>query len=196
MFLALEGVMVDFLETCKIRMAESQKRFLEAQQKLQMAQQAFAMAQQEFAAWQQAVAFETKRQQQQSQPALVPPAAVVSPATPTLTTTAPVAIAPAAPVADALPVAPSSKIGSPPNANTSEENKTELIREVLAQHPTGMNPTEIWEIVKDRIARPYVYSVLKRLRDGHEVMYQKKRKKYTLRITDNQEGIKEHTVVQ
>ncbi len=177
--------MVDFLETCKIRLAESQKRWQELQQKLQVAQQQFAQAQQEFAAWQQAVAFETQRQQQ-SQPAPILSApAVVSAAKPTAT----------APAAGVL-VTPPSKITPSPNASASEENKTELIREVLAQHPTGMNPTEIWEVVKDRIARPYVYSVLKRLRDGHEVVYQKKRKKYTLRITDNTEGTKEHTVVQ
>jgi DMSO/TMAO reductase YedYZ molybdopterin-dependent catalytic subunit len=144
-------------------MGESQKRFQEAQQRLQAAQQEFAQAQQEFAAWQQAVAFETRHQQAK---------AVVTVATASLPATTPNKITPA------------------PNANASEENKTEMVREVLAQHPTGMTPTEIWHAVKDRIARPYVYSILKRLRDSNEVMYQKKRKKYTLRIEDKQEESK------
>ena len=82
--------MVDFLETCKIRMAESQRCFQEAQQKLAVAQQRFAQAQQEFGAWQQAVAFEIRRQQQSQppQPALNA-AMVVSAATPTATAPAP-----------------------------------------------------------------------------------------------------------
>jgi hypothetical protein len=152
------ATMSDFLDVCKARMADAQKRFQEAQQKLQTAQQEFGIAQQEFAAWQQAVAFETRNQQQTA--AAIPPA-------PTLPATA------------------STKV--PAAHPSAESNKTEMIREVLAQHPTGMTPTEIWEAVKDQVARPYVYSVLKRLRDGNEVVYQRKRKKYTIRIAEKSE---------
>src|SRR5436309_1135390 len=63
-----------------------------------------------------------------------------------------------------------SRIAQPALPQTSETNKTETIRELLRQHPTGMTPTDIWREVKDQMAhRPYLYSILKRLKDKDEV---------------------------
>jgi len=60
-------------------------------------------------------------------------------------------------------------------------NKTDLIRGLLAQHPQGMAPTEIWNCVRDKFKyRAYMYSVLKRLTDREELSVG--RGKYRLRI--------------
>ena len=50
-----------------------------------------------------------------------------------------------------------------------------------------MTPVEVWNVLKNQIARPYVYSILKRLKDADEAIYQKRRKKYSLRVIQKTE---------
>jgi hypothetical protein len=59
-------------------------------------------------------------------------------------------------------------------------NKTEKVREVLREHETGITPAGIWTEVQDHFSgRPYLYAVLKRLRDNDEVSI--RRGKYQLK---------------
>jgi hypothetical protein len=81
-----------------------------------------------------------------------------------------------------------------PTEPTDEVNKTGVIREVLRQHPAGITPSELFDTVKDKVGRAYMYSVLKRLRDKDEVLV--RRKKYYLKATPKPEGTGEHAIVQ
>jgi hypothetical protein len=145
--------MGQFLEECKSRLAEAQKRFQEAQQNMAMATQAFQVAQNEMGIWNGAVATEMRRLEleKQQKPSGVPSG-----------------------------VPPEKNLleqsSSVPNA---EVNKTDMIRDILRQHPAGMTPAELWKALNGQVARDYVYAVLKRLKDREEVAY--KRKKYSLR---------------
>jgi|HubBroStandDraft_1064217.scaffolds.fasta_scaffold35437_2 hypothetical protein len=132
--------MNDFLETCKARLAESQKHLAEAQQKLQRAQNEYQTAAAETNAFQHMVNFETRKvQEQQIGPQL-----------------------PAATHPGAASVAASTRI--------LEVNKTDLVRQLLRQHSGGMTAREVWSELKTQISnRNYLYSILKRLRDSDEV---------------------------
>ena len=56
-------------------------------------------------------------------------------------------------------------------------NKTDLVRDLLRQHPGGMTGGELWSAVKTKFPhRQYVYSVLKRLKKKGDVV--QKRKKF------------------
>jgi len=56
---------------------------------------------------------------------------------------------------------------------TEEINKAAKVREILAARG-GITPAELWMEVKDfNMTRPYLYSVLKRLRDNNEVAVRK-----------------------
>ena len=60
---------------------------------------------------------------------------------------------------------------------TEETNKTEMVREVLRSHPSGMTGGELWAAIQDKFQyRQYVYSILKRLKDKGDVI--QKRKKF------------------
>jgi hypothetical protein len=64
-------------------------------------------------------------------------------------------------------------------SNGSEGNKTEMVRELLRQHPTGMTPGDIWtKMDKQMKNRAYLYSVLKRLKDRGDA--RERRGKYYL----------------
>jgi hypothetical protein len=55
-----------------------------------------------------------------------------------------------------------------------EINKTDKVREVLGLHVSGITPAQLWGAVKVfDVSRPYLYSVLKRLRDNDEVSVRK-----------------------
>lgn len=70
----------------------------------------------------------------------------------------------------------------PQTAQTSI-NKTAKVREILGEHATGITPGQLWIEVKDfQVSRPYLYSVLKRLRDNDEVA-QRRGGKYVLKQT-------------
>jgi hypothetical protein len=170
----------EFLEVCKVRFVESQKRFTLANQNLQRAQQEFAAAQVEHNNWQGVVNSETRRlatlqQLAQVNQALLPITPPNPNPQPQQLKTAP---SPAPTPAASAPAAPEGG---------NEINKTELVRELLAQHAEGMTPVEVWNVLKNQIARPYVYSILKRLKDADEAIYQKRRKKYSLRVIQKTE---------
>jgi hypothetical protein len=64
------------------------------------------------------------------------------------------------------PVSPPAPAVTPREADV-EGNKTELIREIIRQHPTGITPGEIWQRVKNQLPRRnYVYAVLGRLKNS------------------------------
>jgi hypothetical protein len=88
-----------------------------------------------------------------------------------------------------------SRIAQPALPQASETNKTETIRELLRQHPTGMTPTDIWKEVKGQMAhRPYLYSILKRLKDKDEVAV--RRGKYFVKMLPKSEESRGQTLVQ
>jgi hypothetical protein len=61
-------------------------------------------------------------------------------------------------------------------SDSDEPNKTELVRELLRQHPSGMTGAELWTAVKDKFPhRQYVYSVLKRLKKKGLVAQRRKK---------------------
>jgi hypothetical protein len=73
----------------------------------------------------------------------------------------------------------SNVVAKPDPVQTVGTNKTELIRSLLRQNPAGLTPPQIWEYVADQFKhRPYLYSVLKRLKDHNEVVT--RRDKYVL----------------
>jgi len=77
----------------------------------------------------------------------------------------------------------------------SELNKTQMVREILRQNPTGMTPAAIWGRMKNQIAhRPYLYSILKRLKDKDQVFI--RRGKYFYRVSPKTEEGDEHSIVQ
>lgn len=140
--------MMDFLEECKVRFTEVQKRVQQTQQELQAAQGRHQAALQEANSLQFMIHTETIRLQQNN--------------------TIPVPTEPKAIPADVA-------------SNQLEVNKTDMIRDLLSRHPTGMTPTEIWREVKSQMThRAYLYSVLGRLKDRDEVTV--RRKKYFLRV--------------
>jgi hypothetical protein len=99
------------------------------------------------------------------------------------------------PAGEPITVNVSSRIAPPALPHTSETNKTETIRELLRQHPAGMTPTDIWKEVKGQMVhRPYLYSILKRLKDKDEVCV--RRGKYIAKMTPKPEEGKGQTMVQ
>jgi hypothetical protein len=161
--------MSEFLENLKARHAEAQKRFLAKQQQLNAINAEFQTVAQEFNAWQTLLALETRKEQSAG----------------TITIVAPQD----APIA-ALPAGASS-----PAANTtSDVNKTEIVRELLRQNSSGMTPSDIWKQVKGQIShRPYLYSVLKRLKDRGDVT--DKRGKYYFKFAPKANEAKEQVSV-
>lgn len=149
-----------FLDTLKERLAESQAQLHRAQALLAHAQTAHAAATQEYNSWANAVNVETRREQAAQQPQEGGPSKVLTGATtPNIGNQA-------------------SQEAVTSNGHAAEINKTQLIREVLQQHPAGIKPVGVWIQVKDRIARPYVYSVLSRMKEKKQV--NEKRGKYFL----------------
>jgi len=96
----------------------------------------------------------------------------------------------AAATATDAPSAPIMPLAADP---TEGVNKTELIRDALRQHPAGVTPGELFDSVKEKIGRAYLYSVLKRLRDKDEVLV--RRKKYYLKPTTKLEANGGHVSV-
>ena len=78
--------------------------------------------------------------------------------------------------------------------NAEALNKTNIVRNLLRQHPTGMSAVDIWKEVGGQFNhRPYLYSVLKRLRDRDEIV--KRRNKYCLTSIPKAEEAKEQHVI-
>jgi hypothetical protein len=75
-----------------------------------------------------------------------------------------------------------------------ELNKTASVRDLLRRHPAGMTAVDIWNEVKgDFTHRPYLYSVLKRLRDREEIV--KRRNRYFLKLIPKTQEAQEQPVV-
>jgi putative SOS response-associated peptidase YedK len=181
----------DFLNTLKERFADAQRRLQFATARLQQAQQEHAAVTQEFGSWQNAINVETRREAAQEQQRLLieqqrqqqeqfqrAKASVVPPPVPTVIPAAPPGQLAVAPTVPSLP-----PTATPPTVETAAEtlSKTDLIRNVLKQHPNGIVPVDLWREVKDQVDRNYVYSVLKRLKDSKQVA--ERRGKYYLQVT-------------
>jgi hypothetical protein len=162
------------LEHIQSRMEDSSKRLAIATQNLQRAQQEHQMATHEHSIWTGALQIEQRKialaqaqahaQQQQQARALSPGSAATH----------------SEPKVLQQPVATSIE------PNTGQDiNKTEAIREFLSKRSTGVTPAEIWETLKGQVDRPYVYSILKRLKDRKQVTV--RRGKYYLVIAPKSE---------
>ncbi len=149
--------MPTILEEIQARVAQAQQVLTEATQRFQVAQQALQKAQSDFNVWNAALGIETREEQLRTATAKE----------------------------NQLPMNLSQSTSEPDDSISSAPapesvNQTEVVRELLRQHPTGMTPTEIWKEVSGQFKyRAYLYSVLKRLRDRDEVVM--RRKKYALR---------------
>lgn len=165
----------DFIEVCKMRFAESQRRFQAANQRLQQAQQEFGQAQAEHNNWHGVLNSESARLARLQHAAQANQG--VLPMPPTSQTVAPTS-----------QTAPTKQAATTiVESGSSDINKTELVRELLAQHPEGMTPGDIWTVLREQVPRPYLYSILKRLKDADEVIYQRRRKRYSLRVAPKHE---------
>jgi hypothetical protein len=147
----------DRLEIAKARLASAQAKHAAATAELNAAAG-------EHNAWNAAVAFEIREQERISAEAAKEqmPLPVVG----NLSSAA------ASPTATSV---------APEVSNAPEPvNKTELVREALRLHHAGMTAGDLWKRFQGQISsRPYLYSILKRLRDKDEVSL--RRGKYVLK---------------
>jgi len=176
--------MPSILEELKGRLSDSQRRVSEANQRLQQAQQAHAIAMADYNVWRAAVDAETRDElarveaARENQPVFD---GFVAPKAESTVTQAD--------LANLDPV--ESATTAPPTADESI-NKTEIIRTLLRQNPTGLTPPQIWSQVSSQFKhRPYMYSVLKRLKDRDEISF--RRNKYMIR---QEPEVSEHAIVQ
>jgi hypothetical protein len=142
--------MSEFLETLKERHADAQRRLQLSQARLQAFQNEHNVLVQEANGWAHALNAETRREQLEVQRR--------QSASPTLTPE----ILPPATVKENT----NNHVLMPPPAGI---NKTQLIRNVLQQHPSGMKPVAVWLQVRDQVDRAYVYSVLSRMKEKKQV---------------------------
>jgi hypothetical protein len=157
-----------FLDTIKLRLAETQREHQEATAEFQRAQAKFQTIAQRLQSWQ--IAFQTETQREQAEAAHANQGTKQPETPPRPVQNATITIV----------------------AGNHDVNKTDLIRQCLRQHPAGMTGKELWDAVKIQIShRPYVYSVLKRLQDNEEVIV--RRKKYRL-VPKPGEDVDAHTV--
>jgi type II secretory pathway pseudopilin PulG len=165
--------MSEFLENLKSRHAEAQKRFVAKQAQLNAMQQEFQAVAAEFNAWTTLLTLETRKEQSAT--------IVLTPGTPIPAQTAKIAQLP----------------GTARTNPTSQTNKTEIVRDLLRQHSSGMTPGEIWkaeEIKAEFSHRPYLYSVLKRLKDRGDIT--ERRGKYFFKFSTKPEESKEENLTQ
>ena len=155
-----------YLDSLKSDLSEAQKRFQEYQLEMQRVQQLFQAAHADLQALQRIVDKQTLKEQGPHKP-------------------------------ETIQVGGAVQVAAVPHLNDSDPvpdiQKTELIRETLRQH-SGMTPGELYNVVKSHVARPYMYSVLKRLRDKEEVVV--RRKKYHIKPTPKTEEVRIASSVQ
>jgi hypothetical protein len=168
--------MRSILEELQTRVAEAEKRVNEAGSQLQAADKAYSAAVNEMNVWRSALEEETRRQQaaKQGQGVFVGMERLVAEAP------NPKQLS----IEASAVVDPSTTFLIQPDGTISIQsggtNKTELIRAILRQNPAGLTPPQIWGLVSAHFKhRPYLYSVLKRLKDHDEVIT--RRNKYLLR---------------
>ena len=168
--------MAKILQEIQTRLAEAHKQLAEATQVLATAQQKHASAQHNFNVWNAAAQLEQRDEQLRQATATEAQSELP------LSTTNP------APLASIT-----SPIEQPADASETL-NKTDVVRNLLKQHPTGMSAVDIWKEVGAQFThRPYLYSVLKRLRDREEII--KRRNKYCLTAVPKAEEVKGQHVV-
>ena len=176
--------MAKILEEIQARLADAQKQLAEATQVLATAQQKHQAASHNFNVWNAAMQLEQReeqlRQAQATEQQLHLP--TLSAKTESIT-------------ASVSPASITTSMLSEHISDSSEApNKTDVVRSLLKQHPTGMSAVDIWKEVGAQFThRPYLYSVLKRLRDRNEIV--KRRNKYCLTMIPKAEEVKEQSVV-
>lgn len=165
--------MSTILEELQARCDDAKKRFDDANRAFQQVQQNLVSTQQNYNIWAQAVQAEI-RDEQSRQAA----AAEKQMPLPTTQPEAPRLLLDAQIVSD---------------DNSDSLNKTDIVRELLHRHPDGMTAIQIWQEVGSQFKhRPYLYSVLKRLRDRDEVTM--RRKKYCLKLAAKVEEAKRNAI--
>jgi type II secretory pathway pseudopilin PulG len=176
--------MAKILEEIQSRLAEAQKRLAETTQALQVAQQAQQAAQHNFNVWNMALQIEQRDEQRRVAAATEKQLSL--PAT--------------QPESKPQPKSDSElELEDFVDAVLSEDasegvNKTDTVRDLLRRHPTGMTAVDIWaEVRSDFKHRPYLYSVLKRLRDREEII--KRRGKYCLKLIPKTQEAQDQSVV-
>jgi hypothetical protein len=142
--------MSQFVEMLKQRLAEAQRRVAITQVNLQKAQQEHNTVLQEFNSWNNALAVEMRREQE---------------------TQGQIDTAAQTPGANPEPPVTIQEQGP-------EINKAGLIREVLQRYPNGVRPVKVWMELRDQVPRPYVYSVLSRMKQKKQA--RELRGKYSL----------------
>jgi hypothetical protein len=155
--------------TAQIRLKEASDIFQASQQALataqatfQKSQAALSLAQQQMQGWSIALvtveAEEAERLQVKNEKQLDLPAVSETPET----------------------QPPTSPLQQPEGA-AEAGGKTEMIRDLVRQHPQGITATEIWSHVQDRFNhRAYLYNILKRLTKNGE--FSERKGKYVSRI--------------
>jgi hypothetical protein len=170
--------MSKILEELQVRVTDSKSRLDTATKLFQQAQVVFQQAQQDHNVWSAAFLAEQRDEQRRDAAAtakqLPLPTEHVQPKPPTWA---------------------EENVSDLAAEPTEGFNKTDTVRALLRRHPTGMTAVDIWNEVSDDFKhRPYLYSVLKRLRDREEIV--KRRNKYCLKLTPKTEEAHEQTVVQ
>lgn len=170
--------MVKILDEIRARLAEAQKRLAEATVKFQAAQAALQGAQHNHNVWHMALQVEQRDES-------ILQAKAIEKQLPLPTTTQ---------KADPIAAPIAADAAEHPADNSEATNKTDVVRNLLRQHPAGMSAVEIWKEVGAQFNhRPYLYSVLKRLRDRDEIV--KRRTKYCLVVIPKAEEAKEQPIV-
>jgi hypothetical protein len=151
---------MEFVDELKSRMQDAQRRLTLAQQEMQVAQAKYQSVAQEFGSLQHLLNVEIAAQQKAQE-------------TQGYIFTV-----------DQAPTKPQLQAG------ISSENKTDAVRKLLSQYPTGITPSDLWKQIQTQMKhRAYLYSILKRLRDKEEVMV--RRGKYILKIVPKTEEERE-----
>jgi len=168
--------MAKILEEIQTRLASAQKQLTEATQVLIAAQQKQQVAQHNFNIWNAAAQIEQREEQLRQAAATEKQSVLPLPGT---------KLEPSASIP--LPAESPVEASEPPN-------KTDVVRNLLKQHPAGMSAVDIWKEVGEQFThRPYLYSILKRLRDRQEIV--KRRTRYFLTVIPKAEEAKEQAVV-
>lgn len=165
------------LDDLKLLLADAEKQLAEAQKKFAYAQQVQQYAQYQVNTWTAAVNIETQAEDARQK------AAAISAKTADT------------PLLESGKQAPTPAPQTPTESQEAKEiNKTDIVRDVLRQHPAGLTPSDLWKQVKGQFTnRAYLYSVLKRLKDRDEVTT--RRGKYLLKSVPKVEEHKQQSEV-
>jgi hypothetical protein len=167
--------MTKILDELQARVADSKVRLDAATKTFQIAQAAFQQAQQDHSIWTSAWQAEVREVQRQA-------AIAIEKQLPLPTNSEPEIEDFVDDIIDAV------------EDGSGSTNKTDTVRDLLRRHPAGMSAIDIWaEVRSDFKHRPYLYSVLKRLRDREEII--KRRGKYCLKLIPKAEEAQDHSAV-